>query len=231
VVVDGQADGGNGRRTGNRHWTLGWFTGSWVVMMLPSFSPTLTAYVTLTRGRDPGRWLLFASGYLLVWAAVGVLAYAGFELGKSLLGGDLAWDRGGRWVSGGVIVTAAAYELIPFKRAYLTRCRGQLEGLHGVGRPGWSALAMGARSGSWCLGYSWALMAALFALGVMSLTWMALIATLVALEKTCPWPLAARIATATILAMLAVGVLASPRQVPGLVVPGSPGVHAMKAMG
>jgi predicted metal-binding membrane protein len=224
-------DGGPGTDLG----TLGWFTGSWVVMMaammLPSFAPTLTAYVTVTRGRGPGRWLLFACGYLLVWVAVGVLAYVAFELGKSLLGGDLAWHRGGRWVSGGVIAAAAAYEFIPFKRACLTRCRGQLEDLRSVARPGWSAaLAMGARSGGWCIGCSWALMAALFALGVMSLTWMALIAAVVALEKTSPWPVAARIGTATLLAVLAAGILAAPHQVPGLVVPGHGAMHSMKAM-
>ena len=53
---------------------------------------------------------------------------------------------------------------------------------------------MGLRNGGWCLGCSWALMAALFALGVMSLTWMALIAALVALEKIGPWGRAARLA-------------------------------------
>jgi predicted metal-binding membrane protein len=215
--------------------TLGWFTGSWVVMMtammLPSFAPTLTAYVTATRGREPARSLLFAGGYLLVWAAAGVLAYAGFELGKSLLGGDLAWHRGGQWLSGGVLAAAAAYEFIPFKRACLTRCRGQLHGLGGVARPGRSAsLAMGARTGSWCLGCSWALMAALFALGVMSVTWMALIAALVALQKTCPWPRAARLATAAVLGVLAVGILAAPHQLPGLVVPGQAAMHPMRAM-
>ena len=45
---------------------------------------------------------------------------------------------------------------------------------------------MGLRNGGWCLGSSWALMAALFALGVMSLIWMALIALLVAIEKPGP---------------------------------------------
>ena len=90
---------------------------------------------------------------------------------------------------------------------------------------------MGARSGGWCIGCSWALMAALFALGVMSLIWMALIAALVALEKTGPRPLAAKIATASVIAALAVGILAAPQQVPGLVLPGSGGMHAMKAMG
>ena len=51
----------------------------------------------------------------------------------------------------------------------------------------WPGVAMGLRNGGWCLGCSWALMAALFALGVMSLTWMVLIAVLVALEKVGSW--------------------------------------------
>ena len=45
---------------------------------------------------------------------------------------------------------------------------------------------MGARHGAWCVGCCWALMAALFALGVMSLAWMAFVAALIALEKTLP---------------------------------------------
>jgi predicted metal-binding membrane protein len=216
--------------------TLGWFTGSWVAMMaammLPSFAPTLATYGTLTRGSAASRWLLFACGYLLVWSAAGVIAYGLFELGRSLVGGELSWQDGGRWLSGGVLAAAAAYQFSPLKHACLLRCRGELRGTDGAARSGWSsALAMGARSGGWCIGCSWALMAALFALGVMSLTWMALIAALVALEKTGPRLLAAKIATATVIAALAVGILAAPHQVPGLVVPGSGGMHAMKAMG
>jgi predicted metal-binding membrane protein len=217
--------------------TLGWFTGSWVVMMaammLPSFAPTLAAYGTLARTREPSRLLLFASGYLLAWTAAGVLAYGVYELGKNLFASDLAWHGGvGRWVSAALLVLAAAYQVAPLKQACLTRCRGQLGDSRGVERRGWSsALTMGARSGGWCIGCSWALMAALFALGVMSLTWMALIAILVALEKTGPRPLIARLATAGILAVLAGGILIAPQHVPGLVVPSSGGMHAMKAMG
>jgi predicted metal-binding membrane protein len=74
-------------------------------------------------------------------------------------------------------------------------------------------------------------MAALFALGVMSLTWMALIAGLIALEKIAPRARAARLATVGVLAVLAAGVLAAPQHVPGLVLPHPGGMHAMKAMG
>jgi predicted metal-binding membrane protein len=75
-------------------------------------------------------------------------------------------------------------------------------------------------------------MAALFALGVMSLTWMALIAGLVALEKVGPWERAAKLASAGVLVVLGVAILTVPHELPGFVVPGSSGsMPTMKAMG
>jgi predicted metal-binding membrane protein len=215
---------------------LGWFTGVWALMMaammLPSFAPTAAAYAALAR-RAPGRVSLFASGYLLVWSAAGVVAYGLFELGKSLFADSLAWHSGGRWLAAGVLALAALYQLTPYKRAFLLRCRSPLQSLRATWREGPSgAFAMGSRNGGWCLGGSWALMAALFALGVMSLTWMALIAGLVALEKVGPWPRGTRVATAGLLLVLAVAMLVGPHAVPGFVVPGSSGsMHAMRAMG
>ena len=63
-------------------------------------------------------------------------------------------------------------------------------------------------------------MASLFALGAMSVTWMVVVAVLVAVEKAGPWPAAARAVTAAALAALALGVLIAPDQVPRLTVPG-----------
>jgi predicted metal-binding membrane protein len=217
--------------------TVAWFTGVWVVMMaammLPSLVPTAAVYAKLTRRREPSRWLLFVGGYLLTWSAAGVVAYGLFELGTGWLGGDLAWNSNGRWVAGGALALAALYQLTPLKGACLAKCRSPMHVLGETWREGpLGAVAMGVRSGGWCIGCSWALMVALFALGVMSLTWMALVAALVALEKIGPSPRLARVATATVLAALAVGILAAPHQVPGLVVPSSPGaMHGMKAMG
>jgi predicted metal-binding membrane protein len=218
---------GMGAAPGTALGTLGWFTGSWVVMMaammLPSLGPTLAAYVAAVRERELARCALFVGGYLLVWVAAGVVAYGVFELGKSLIGNDLGWHQAGRWVSGGVLAAATAYQFTPAKRACLTRCRGQFPDTSGRG-----ALQIGVRSGAWCLGSSWALMAALFALGVMSITWMLLIAALVALEKTGPWRSTARLAAATVLALLALGIFVAPGSVPGLVLPGSPAaMHGM----
>ena len=100
----------------------------------------------------------------------------------------LAWDRAGRWVAGATLVLAAVYELTPLKDVCLGKCRSPLGFLLGAWRDGWAgALQMGAKNGAWCVGCCWALMASLFALGLMSIVWMALVAGLIAIEKTLPW--------------------------------------------
>jgi predicted metal-binding membrane protein len=213
---------------------LGWFLGIWLVMMaammFPSLAPTVALYATMTRQRGLDRPLLFAGSYLLVWGAAGLGAYGVLHLGSSLFGGDLTWHAGGRWLAAGVLVLAALYELTPLKDACLTKCRSPIGFLLGSWRDGRrGALEMGSRHAGWCLGCCWALMAALFALGVMSLTWMAVVAAMIALEKTVPWGRAVTWGTAAVLLVLATAVVAVPRDVPGLVVP-SGAHHAMQAM-
>ena len=178
--------------SGSELGTLGWFVVTWIVMMaammFPSLAPTVALYARLTRRRGTDRALLFASGYLLVWGAAGGLAYGLFEAGRALFGQELAWNRAGGPVAAGVVALAALYQLTPWKDACLARCRGPLGFILGSWREGRvGALQMGARHALWCLGCCWALMAALFALGIMSLAWMAVVAALIALEKTLPW--------------------------------------------
>jgi predicted metal-binding membrane protein len=204
--------------------TLGWFIGAWIVMMaammFPSVAPTAALYSRMTRSRSPVAPLVFASGYLLIWTAAGFAAFAIADLGGGLLGGPLAWDRGGRWFAGGVLAIAALYELTPFKDVCLGKCRSPLGFLLGSWRDGLSgALQMGAGHGAWCVGCCWALMAALFALGVMSLVWMLLIAGLIALEKLIPSRRLATCGTAALLLALAAGVLVAPGSLPGFVIP------------
>jgi len=225
-------DAGPGTALGS----VGWFTAVWATMMaammLPSLAPSAAVFAALVR-RELSRVLLFAGGYLLVWSVAGIGAYAVFELGKSLFASSLAWHSGGRWLAAGVLALAALYQVTPPKRLFLSRCRSPqrfLDTSWQNTRP--EALVMGLRNGGWCLGCSWALMAALFALGVMSLTWMGLIALLVALEKIGPSARGARLATAGVLVVLAAAILAVPHEVPSFVVPGSPAsAHMMKAMG
>ena len=204
---------------------LGWFLGVWVVMMaammFPSVAPTVALYARMARRRTPVAPLAFAAGYLVTWTAAGVLAYLVFELARTALGDQLAWDAAGRWVAGGTLVVAAAYELTPLKDVCLAKCRSPLGFLLGSWREGTrGAVEMGARHGAWCVGCCWALMASLFALGVMSLAWMAFVAALIALEKTLPWGRPVTYATALVLLALGVVLLAAPDALPGLTVPG-----------
>ena len=213
--------------------TLGWFVGVWVVMMaammVPSVSPTVALYAQMTRQRGLLRPLLFGTGYLFVWGLAGVLAYGVYEWGRSLFGTDLRWNTGGRWLAGVVLLVAALYEFTPLKDVCLQKCRTPVGFLLGAWRDGRrGALTMGTRHAVWCVGCCWALMGALFALGVMSVTWMAFVAALITLEKMLPWRRVATWGTATVLVVLAVMVLAAPHSVPAFVVPG--GGHSAHGM-
>jgi predicted metal-binding membrane protein len=205
--------------------TLGWFLGVWLVMMaammFPSVSPTVALYSRMTKKRSPSAPLVFVTGYLLTWTAAGLVAYGISEASGRLLGDVLSWDRAGRWVAGGILVAAAIYELTPLKTVCLRHCRSPLGFLLSSWRDGLSgALRMGAQHGAWCVGCCWALMASLFALGVMSIAWMAFVAALIAAEKTLPWRRAVTYGTAAILLALGVLLGAVPESIPGLTIPG-----------
>ena len=108
---------------------LGWFAGIWATMMaammLPSLSPMAVAYSRGAGGgvRPVACTALFAVGYLLVWLAAGLLAYALIEGVRSLDLRFLAWGRAGQNIAGGVILAAAIYELTPVKAKCLRHCR------------------------------------------------------------------------------------------------------------
>jgi predicted metal-binding membrane protein len=212
----------------NGPWTdlgaAGWFLGVWVVMMaammFPSISPTVALYSRMTSAQSAVRALIFALGYLVTWAAAGALAFAVAYAGGRLVGDVLAWDRAGRWVAATTLLVAAVYELTPLKDACLGKCRSPLGLLLGFWREGAAgALRMGLRNGAWCVGCCWALMASFFALGIMSVVWMAIVAGLIALEKTLPWRRVATFGTAGVLLGLAVLLFASPDAIPGLTIP------------
>jgi predicted metal-binding membrane protein len=208
--------------------SLGWFAVVWLTMMaammLPSLVPMALTYAGESRTRNASSPTaatgVFASGYLLTWLAVGVLAYAVIQGVQSLDLSWLAWDKGGPYVAGAVILGAALYELTPAKATCLRHCRNP-ELLTGHWRPGLAgALRMGLEHGGYCVGSSWALMAALFAVGVMNVTWMIVVAALIALEKLLPWDRPAIVATVALVAVLGVAVAFAPDQVPGLTIPG-----------
>jgi predicted metal-binding membrane protein len=215
--------------------TPGWFIGVWVVMMaammFPSVSPTVALYSRMTKPRSGIPAVLFAAGYLVTWATAGALAFAIAFIGGRIAGDVFAWDRAGRWVAAATLVAAAVYELTPLKDVCLSKCRSPLGMLLGSWRDGRSgALRMGMRNGAWCVGCCWALMASFFALGIMSVLWMAVVAGLIAIEKTLPWRRVATYATTTALLTLGALVLATPHTVPGLKIPTSGSMSQMNQM-
>lgn len=74
---------------------------------------------------------------------------------------------------------------------------------------------MGAEHGTWCIGCCWALMAALFALGVMNVGWMALVGAFIAAEKMLPWKRVANLSVAFALLVTAVAVALTPATMAG----------------
>jgi predicted metal-binding membrane protein len=201
-------DGGPGTDLGG----LGWYVGIWVTMMaammLPSAAPAAVRGARFAR-RMPT--VLFAGGYLLVWTAFGLAAYALYRLVSAFDTGWAAWDEGGAYLAGALVLAAGLYELTPLKRHCLQRCRNPA--------PDGDALRSGLRYGLDCVGCSGGLMVVLFALGVMSLTWMVVIAGVIFAEKVLPNGVGLSRFVALALVVLGVWVALSPSSVPALTEP------------
>jgi predicted metal-binding membrane protein len=198
------------------------FAGSWALMMaammLPSMTPVVALYDRMRAGHalDATATAAFVAGYLLMWTLVGVAAYGLVRAGDALFGDTLAWDDAGRPLAGVVILVAATYQLSPLKDRCLKHCRTPLGFLLSHWRDGrGGAVRMGMTHGLWCVGCCWGLMATLFAVGLMSIGWMAAVAGLIALERLAParWR-ADRIVAGTLL-VLGLALLIVPSAVPG----------------
>lgn len=159
-------------------------------MMLPSAIPMVVIHRRVAAKRDPetrnaSRWFLIA--YLLTWVLFSMAATA------------LQWSF--QWadvlshmlkihepaVGGGILIAAGIFQLSPLKRACLHKCRtpiGFLLTNWRTGRKG--AFQMGLKHGQYCIGCCWALMAVLFVGGVMSLTTIAVLSAIIAMEKLAP---------------------------------------------
>jgi predicted metal-binding membrane protein len=223
---------------------LGFWVTTWVVMMaammFPSIAPMVVMYARIEEGQrergqraEAGATAVFVGGYLLTWAAAGLVGYAIIEAGRALDLGFLAWDSGGPYVAGAVIVASGISQLTPLKDVCLRHCRSPMMFVLTHWKPGRAgALHMGVEHGGWCVGCCWGLMAALFAVGVMSIGWMAFVAALIASEKLLPWKAVANRSIAVLLVALGLGVAFAADDVPGLTLPDSPEAQAaMENMG
>jgi predicted metal-binding membrane protein len=127
--------------------------------------------------------------YLAVWALIGVAA---FELDRPH----------GTVVAGSVTIMAGLYELTAVKRSARRRCR--------------DAAGSGLGFGLYCVTSSIGLMAMLVALGVMSLTWMAVVTVIVAAQKLLPAYRAVDLPLALAIIGLGGWIILAPGSVPGL---------------
>ena len=221
-----EMDAGPGTDLGS----IGWYVGVWVTMMaammLPSAAPMVRLYAGFSRddsaaGRNVAGVTAFAASYFGVWTGFGLLAFAIQRIVVSVESGTLAWDEAGPYVAGGAVAAAGLYELTPLKRVCLRHCRSPLHFLLGGWRDGPAgALRMGAAHGLYCVGCCVGLMLILFAVGVMSLFWMVLIASVIFAEKLVP--AGERLSHVLGLAFVALGIwiAVAPGSVPWLTDPG-----------
>ncbi len=174
--------------------SFGFFAARWVSMMAAMMLPGATPAV-FRRAYSGGRVRavpIFVASYLAVWTLVGLAVYALYRPHETLAAGIL-------------VIAAGVYELSPLKNQFRQRCQQNVQS--------------GFAFGLWCLGSSFGLMLMLIALGVMSLTWMTVIAVLVMVQQLLPAKAAINVPLALAIVGLGVLIVIAPSSVPGLTPP------------
>ena len=174
--------------------SFAFFVALWAVMMAAMMLPSLVPAV-LSRGRSaaPVRAVVpFVASYLVVWTLVGALLYA-------------LYRPHGTTTAGFVVIAAGLYELTRLKQHCRRCCRARTRS--------------GFEFGLYCVGSSIGLMVMLVALGVMSVTWMLVIAALVFAQKRLPAKPAVDVPLAAAIVAFGILIIAAPGAVPGLMPP------------
>jgi len=188
VVTARQADGMD-MGVATELGSFGFFIALWVPMMAAMMLPG--AVPAASRAGRVGVLAVprFATAYLAVWTLVGVAVYA-------------LYRPHGTATAGAVAIAAGLYELTPLKRRCRRRCRGGVNS--------------GVELGVWCVGSTIGLMVLLFAVGAMSLPWMAIVAAVVAGQKLLPPRGMIDVPLALAIVALGALIVVAPSAVPGL---------------
>jgi predicted metal-binding membrane protein len=167
----------------------------WAVMMVGMMAVSALPVLLLFAGVHAGRVdrgivpavPSFGLGYLVVWLAFSASATAAqWALHDGALLSP-AMATSSPTVAGAILITAGVYQLTPLKTGCLARCQSPLGFLLSNWRDGaGGAFLMGFRHGIFCLGCCWALMAVLFAVGVMNLAWVGVLTFFILVEKIGP---------------------------------------------
>lgn len=193
---------------------LGGFMVAWAgmmaAMMLPAVMPVVRLYGRAAASGRASPLPFFASGYLLLWVAIGLPAYFAWRaLAEPLAAGALWTGR----LAGAVLVVAAVWQVTPLKSVCLRHCRSPLSFFlrhgRGIEKP-LGAARMGASHASFCIGCCWVLFAVLVAVGTMSIWWMAALSLLIVLERNAPDGERVAVGAAVALAVIGVYLLLDP---------------------
>jgi predicted metal-binding membrane protein len=174
--------------------SLAFFVAAWVpmmaAMMLPGAAP---AVVRRARSHRPVLAVpQFLVSYLAVWTLVGLTVYA-------------LYRPHGSTVAGALTIAAGVYELTPVKRECRRRCR--------------DSRGSGLQFGLFCVGSSIGLTAMLVGVGVMSVTWMAIVGVVILAQKLAPPVAAVDVPLALAIVGLGALIVVAPDAVPGLMAP------------
>ena len=174
--------------------SFAFFVALWAAMMAAMMLPGLVPAV-LSRGRSTGpvrAVVPFVASYVVVWTLVGALLY-------------VLYRPHGTTTAGLVVISAGLYELTRLKQHCRRCCRARTRS--------------GFEFGLYCVGSSIGLMVMLVALGVMSVSWMLVIAALVFAQKLLPAKPAIDVPLALALVAFGILIIAAPGSVPGLMPP------------
>ncbi|HYY32413.1 MAG TPA: DUF2182 domain-containing protein [Gaiellaceae bacterium] len=171
--------------------SFAFFVAVWVpmmgAMMLPGAVPAVSSFIRANGGTLAAP--LFVGSYLAVWTLVGLAVYALYEPHGSSAAGMLT-------------IAAGIYELTPLKRDCRRRCR--------------RSVRSGFQFGFYCVGSTIGLMVMLVALGVMSITWMSVVAAVVLAQKLLPPRASVDLPVALAIVGLGILIVVAPSSVPGL---------------
>lgn len=201
------------------------FIAVWVAMMIATMFPAVAPMVLMfarigankrTAGKAFTPVWLFVSGYLLVWTALGVLAF-GLALAAEDLASHVDWiSAHAARIGGALIVVAGAYQFSAIKDRCLTECRSPLAFVMEHWRDGrLGAVRMGVHHGWHCAGCCWALMAMLFPLGMMNIAALAGVTAFIYAEKVLPAGQVLRYGAGVALVVFGLAVMIDPSLLPG----------------
>ena len=160
-----------------------------LAMMLPSAAPMILTYAEIAdtaahKGERIVSPFLLAAGYTVIWlgfAAAATIAQLVF-IRLALLDTGMASASG--LFSGAVFIAAGIYQFSALKHACLKQCQHPFPFFFA----NWATtprgvFRLGIKQGLYCLGCCWAMMAVMFAVGVMNVIWMAAIGVVMTIEK------------------------------------------------